>query len=127
MSDGGADGSTPPQPGISWDQLRLYTFQGYVKEFAKLIGRAKDRIESASPGARTHHNLNMLIHSLISMWEEIHAAKFNRTKKRSGPNHMHNGMEFIIRMCKIAEPDLSEVTFENAIRYVHEHRTERQN
>jgi hypothetical protein len=37
---------------------------------------------------------------------------------------MHNGMEFIIRVCKIAEPDFLETTFENAIRHVVEHKAE---
>jgi hypothetical protein len=123
-SDGGAAESMSPQSDINWDSVRLYTFQDDVKEFADLIGRAKDRVESAPPGARAHHNLNMLIHSLVSMWEEIHATKFTRTKKRSGPNRMHNGTEFMLRVCKIAEPDCLESTFENAIRYVVEHKAE---
>jgi hypothetical protein len=124
VSDGGTDESMPPQSDISWGEMRLYTFQNDVEEFAKLIGQAKGRVESASPGARAHHNLNMLIHSLVSMWEEIHAAKFTRTKKRSGPNRLRNGTEFIIRVCKIAEPDFGESTFANAIRYVVEHKAE---
>jgi putative AlgH/UPF0301 family transcriptional regulator len=33
-------------------------------------------------------------------------------------------MEFIIRVCKIAAPDLRESTFENAIRYIVEHKAE---
>jgi hypothetical protein len=109
---------------LGWDAIRLYRFQDDVEEFAKLSGRAKDRVESAGPGARAHHNLNMLIHSLVSMWEEIHATKFTRTKKRSGPNRMHNGTEFMLRVCKIAEPDFLESTFKNAIRYVVEHKAE---
>jgi hypothetical protein len=109
---------------LGWDAGRLYTFQDDAKEFAGLIGRAKDRVEPARPGAGTHHNLNMLIHSLVLMWEEIHATKFTRTKKRSGPNRMHNGTEFMLRVCKIAEPDFLESTFKNAIRYVVEHKAE---
>jgi hypothetical protein len=112
---------------LGWDATRLYAFQDDVKEFASLIGRAKDRVERARPGATAHHNLNMLIFSLILMWEEIHAAKFTRTKRRSGPNAMYNGTEFIIRACKIAEPDFPEGTFANAIRHVLEHRTKWQN
>jgi hypothetical protein len=110
-----------------WDGTRLYAFQDDVRKFANLIGRAKDRVERARPGATAHHNLNMLILSLVLMWEEIRAAKFTRTKKRSGPNGMYNGTEFIIRVCKTAEPDFSEGTFGNAIRYVLEHKAEWQN
>jgi hypothetical protein len=112
---------------FGWDPVRLYTFQDDIKEFADRIGRARDRINRASPGAATHHNLNMFIDSLISMWEEVHEATFTRTNKRSGPNGLYNGTEFILRVCKIAEPDLEEKTFANTIRYVLEHRAEWQN
>jgi hypothetical protein len=112
---------------LGWDATRLYAFQDDVKKFADLIGRAKGRVKRARPGATAHHNLNMLIFSLVLMWEEIHAAKFTRTKRRSGPNGMYNGIDFIIRVCKIAEPDFPEGTFANAIRYVLEHKAEWQN
>jgi hypothetical protein len=112
---------------LGWDATRLYAFQDDAKKFASLIGAAKDRIERARPGATAHHNLNMLILSLVLMWQEIHAAKFTRTKRRSGPNGTYNGIEFILRVCKIAEPDFPEGTFENAIRHVLEHKAEWQN
>jgi hypothetical protein len=112
---------------FGWDRRDLYLFQNAVQEFASMIGQAKDRVERARPGARTHHNLNGFIHALILMWEEIHAAKFTRTKRRSGPNRTYNGIEFLIAVCKLAEPHFPESTFENAIRYVVEHKAQWEN